>query len=87
MKDLRSELRREDPFARESGLSSADVDNMRRRILAARLEIRPKWSALFLPIAATVALVSFVRCCSFEHDLSPTRRIHHQRPRASTRTA
>jgi hypothetical protein len=60
MSDLRSELQRSDPVAREAGPSPADVELMRRRILTSTPEVKRKrgGARLVLALVLVVAGVS-----------------------------
>jgi hypothetical protein len=56
MRDLRSELQRSDPVAREAGPSSADVELMRRRILTSTRAVKRKRGGARLVLALVLAV-------------------------------
>ena len=61
MKDLRSLLRKDDPVAREGGLSPDDRDRMRRHILTATPEPVPASRRVFLVLATAVGVFIYVK--------------------------
>jgi len=58
MRDLRSELLRSDPVAREVGPSPADFDLMRRRILSSRPVVTPRRVGPRLVLALVLSVVA-----------------------------
>lgn len=54
MRNLQTELRRGDPVAIEGGLSPADLNDMRRRVLSAKGEPPPRRVGFLLGLAAVL---------------------------------
>jgi hypothetical protein len=73
MKDLRSELQRSDPVAREAGPSPADVELMRRRILTSKRAIKQERAGARLVLALVLVVAGVSGALLTRARLSPER--------------
>jgi hypothetical protein len=73
MRDLRSELQRSDPLAREGGPSPGDVELMRHRILSSRPPVTPRRVGARLVLAVVLAVAAVSGALLTRSRLSPDR--------------